>query len=268
MIIDPIAANIAAMRWLNPRPLTIPQIAELLGRSKSTVDGHLRAVRTRLLLLDRVPPPEPLTTYVPAREAGLSKAAASFAFWFGYTLSPKRAAELSGHGRTGPTSMWRSIMSRLAAVGTRDARLREWVAELLAIESKLESIRTFTQATTGATRLASTTLGKRRNGLQPDAKVVPIPWLDEVEDDIVEPGDFQIDLVALEQKALHLHRRLGGDPVRRLTSALETDPAGAIDVAFELAGRDLPYFDAFRDRRHVRRRSRRAHGRTPARSIL
>jgi len=36
-------------------------------------------------------------------------------------------------------------------------------------------------------------------------------------------------------------------PVALLAHALEHDPTNVITVALELVGRDMPYFDAFRD---------------------
>lgn len=248
MVIDPVATNIAAMRWLfapweNAHTLTLPEIAELLGRAKSTVEGDLRAVQTRLLLLERCQPPDPLATYRPARTAGLSTGAASFAFWLAYTLSPERAAELSGYGRTGPASARSYVLEKLSVLGERDPRLRTWVEQLHASNDKLDSIRNFARGARRP-RLASTTLGKRRNGLQNEQRVVPIPWLDGSTRDADKPGENEI----LKQKATRLHERIGSDPVHQLANALETDPTSAVDVAFELAGRDLPYFDTFRDR--------------------
>ncbi|MEO8901142.1 MAG: hypothetical protein ABI488_05670 [Polyangiaceae bacterium] len=241
-IIDPVVGSLAAARWLYQRSLSAAEIVELTGRAESTIAADLRATYLRLLLLDVLPPPDPAMTYAPARAAGLSQGAAAFAFWFAYTLSAERAAELSGYGRGGATTARKHVLGKLVTAGLRDPRLRTWSESLTVTLKKLEDIRTQADV-----KVASTTLGKRRSDLHPKLAKgqMPalIPWLDEIDGAC---PDVDLNFTDIERRALARYALLDGDPVALLAHALEHDPANVITVALELAGRDLPYFDTFR----------------------
>jgi hypothetical protein len=246
-IIDPFAAAVAAMRWLPKQSLTIPQIMEMTGRAKSTIEGDLQAAGARMALLNRFAAPVPVVTYTLARKSGLPLGAAGFAFWFAYTLSAERAAELSGYGRGGATAARKHVLSNLAE--SYDPRVRAWSASLNDMIAKLKSIRERMIAGASA-KIPSTTLGKRRSALHPEAVqgglVTSIPWLEQIADDF-NIETVKMDTVELERNASLLRDRTDGDPVARLANALEHDSANVVSLALELVSRDMPYFDAFRD---------------------
>lgn len=249
-IIDPIAASLAAIRLLQLQPPTIAQISELVGRSTSTIESDLQSAFARMLLLDRYQPPEPEGTYETARAAGLSQGAAGFAFWFAYTLSAERASELSGCGRGGAITARNSVMRQLQRAGANDSRVHAWFVALDTMIGALKKLRAVVVAGTG-TKLASTTLGKRRTGLHAGPlggnSPAPIAWLDASDADVRDAASVGDDFEAIERIALERYMRLDGDPVALLADALENDPVNVITLALELAGRDLPYYDAFKD---------------------
>lgn len=252
MIIDPVAATIAAMRWGNSVALTTQQIAELTGRSQSSVDSCINPQFARLELLERSPTPDPSKSYALARLADVPQPLAAFAFWFNYTLSAARAAELSGHGLAGPTKACERVLDAVASVAKLRTPLAAWHAKLVAIKATTAKIQAARVASAATSAMVSTTLGKRRKGLNPRTPA-PIDWLDGHE---VAAAYAALPAPAAppsraKQKANDAAEEAARAPERHaarqeLGWILENEPENAITTALRFVLEGMPYYDLFR----------------------
>jgi hypothetical protein len=175
-VTNPTSALLAHARWGQPyeNRLSLSKVAELVGRSKSTVIDNLNAIALRLALFQQCPATPAGESYRRCRHQ-IGREESAFLFWFDYTLSPTRAAQLSGHGIAGPSAARRRAMKKLERAAGADPCLQQWQDHLA------RCMQAMVQLGNGH---GTSPLGKRRRGTEPRSNA-PIPWLDAID----EPSD-------------------------------------------------------------------------------
>jgi len=245
-VTNPTSACLALARWGQPYEarLSLLKVAALVGRSKSTVVDNLNAIALRLALFEQCPATPTDVGYRRCRHH-ICREESAFLFWLDYTLSPTRAAQLSGHGIAGPSAARQRAMKKLKRAAKADRILRQWHDHL-------------TRCTHAMVQLSNghgtSPLGKRRRGTEPRSNA-SIPWLDAID----EPGDpdFASRLSIFEPDRLaELEAQASDDPAlweyqdprEALMDALEGD-GDVIGVALKILADAAPLPDPLNQRR-------------------
>ncbi len=245
-VTNPTTALLAHARWGQPyeNRLSLSKVAELVGRSKSTVIDNLNAIALRLAVFERFPATPADESYRRCRRH-MGQTESAFLFWFDYTLSPTRAAQLSGNGIAGPTAARRRAMKKLSRAAEADGVLRRWHDHLEKCAQAMAQL---------GSGHGTSPLGKRRRGTEPRSNA-PIPWLDDLQRttgaDVASClaafgperlAEFQV--MALEDPA----RWQFDNPREALMHALETGE-DVIDVALKILADAAPLADPLDQRR-------------------